>query len=126
MQKQAIVQRGGWSFVVPPDDSAEIVGDGKQLRLRHRDGGEWDYPLLGVIEQGDEVVYEIDASTTNGEGYPFPSVAEEIDRLRQRWEAAGGDLTRFSAWAEGAGYESHLRRLRKELRTLEAPSAAAG
>ena len=125
MDKQIVIRRGGWGFLLPPGDAIEMAGSGAEIKLRREDD-EWVYPLLDVEESDDEVVYTIEAATTNGHGYPFPSVAEEIDRLRSRWERAHGDLARFNAWAEGAGYDSHLRHLRQELRRLESAQAAAG
>ncbi|MDQ3955014.1 MAG: hypothetical protein M3285_05645 [Actinomycetota bacterium] len=121
-----VVRRGGWGFTLPEGHRLEVDDDAGTLTLTAADGQTATYRLISAVVSDDETTYEIDADSTNGDGYPFPSIGEEIDRLRRRWEAAGGDLTAFTGWAQGSGYDDHLRDLRKRLRSLEAPHAATG
>ncbi len=54
-------------------------------------------------------------------GYPFPTIAQEIERLQAGWVALGGDPTRFDAWAPGDSNFDFLTRKRAEIRQLQRP-----
>jgi hypothetical protein len=113
-----VIKRGGWSFLLPDGHNLEVDKDRRTTKLTAPDGRSGTYALIRVQRDDDEVVYEIDADSFNGDGYPFPSVGEEIERLQHRWESIGGPSSEFNAWAQGANYDTHLTHLRKKLRAL--------
>jgi hypothetical protein len=62
--------------------------------------------------------------------YPFPTIDVELDRLRARWERAGGgrledrihgdptERQQFEAWAAGDDYNEKTTRMRQMIRGL--------
>jgi hypothetical protein len=82
------------------------------------------YRFLRDRAEPDEVVFELGEWLSDDEAghYPVPSVQDEIARLQRRWEEAGGDLTKFTARAEGENDREYLRSIRSRLRELERPS----
>jgi len=132
--REKVVRRQGVDF-------AFSLPHGHTLDIRDEPDEETGRPLahIGIPGVGGEVCRLLDLKTREDEleyvlepaggehsvgnqpeGYPWPRVQDEHARLRARWESAGGDLSRFDAWAKGASIESHFGELRAELRKLAA------
>ena len=127
-EKEIVVYRGGWGFRLPAQHRIAINEQDRVADLHQPDRG-GAYELERIEETDDELriyvgdPYGISVAVRPAEpGYPFPTIHEEMERLRAAWNNAGLPRQEFDAWAQGASYDSHTTRLRARLR--EASTAA--
>jgi hypothetical protein len=117
--KEIVVYRGGWGFRPPEQHTIRINEPDRlvDLSMPQRGG---TYSLERVEETDDEYrVYVAPGGPFSGHAigdlpaeYPFPTIDEEIDRLRIAWLNAGLRETDFNAWGQGASWDSHTTWLR--------------
>lgn len=137
-EKEVVVYRGGWGFSLPQQHTVR-VNSKEGLVSVHMPQRGGTYSLERIEETGDEMrVYVAPGgpivSSALGDletGYPFPTIDVELDRLRTRWERAGGaryedrihgdpgTRQKFESWAQGEGYDEHTTDMRAMVRELE-------
>lgn len=121
--KEIVVYRGGWGFRLPSQHTI-LVNEGDRLvavSMPQRGG---TYTLERVEETGEEYRVHLAAGGPHSghvlgdlpAEYPFPTIDEEIERLRLAWINAGLRETDFNAWAQGASRNSHTTAIRAQLR----------
>ncbi len=135
--REVVVRARGenWSFTLPHGHDLEIKNQQVSLSMGYASSL---YTLVGTSDADpEELIVSIgDRLGTVGPGgvgdfvpeptgYSIPTIDEEIQRLEARCSEARGDWQRISAWAAGDTYESRLRRIRGELRRLEAAPVGA-
>jgi hypothetical protein len=121
--KEIVVFRGGWGFRLPEQHSIRVneVDRLVDVSMPQRGG---TYALDRVEETSDEYrVFVASGGPFSGHAvgdlpaeYPFPTIDEEIERLRISWINAGLSETDFNAWAQGASWDSHTSAIRSRLR----------
>jgi hypothetical protein len=131
--KQTVVRPpgGSWCFTLSEQDTIELTDDRRYVSLATPQASTL-FAVTGIDDSDpEEIVVSLgDVHGRTGppsfgdvvrepRGYPLPQVQDEFARLEARWQAAGGDPQRFSAWAQGADNEAQLRRIRAELRKPE-------
>lgn len=134
--KESVVRRQGstWGFTLPEQHTIEVDESNGNVAISTPGEGS-DFRLDRIEETDDEVIVYLGdelgrhgpaAVVGEGEplpparGYPFPEIQDEIQRLRSRWIQAGGAGADFDAWAQGDDWETYLRRMRRELREVDA------
>jgi hypothetical protein len=140
--KEIVLYRGGWGLSLPDQHTVRVnTKDGLvSIRMPQRGG---TYSLEQIEETEDELRVHVargepivSSALGNLEtGYPFPTIDVEIDRLRARWDAAGGaryedrihgdpgTRQKFEAWGQGEGYDEHTTQMRAMVRELERANA---
>ena len=121
--KEIVVYRGGWGFRLPAQHTIRLNQEGELVAVSMPQRG-GTYPLERVEETEDEFqVYVGPGGPSSGHAlgdlpteYPFPTIDEEIERLRLAWIGAGLRETDFNAWAQGASWDSHTTAIRARLR----------
>src|SRR5262249_34529248 len=97
--KQVVVYGNGWGFVLPQGHTIRLNINGGQVSLgTGGSGGTYDVERVDDSDANEYRVFMAPggASATRSlpgqfaEGYPFPTIDVELDRLRGRWEDAGG------------------------------------
>lgn len=131
--KETVVRRpaAGWSFHLPEQHVIEVNRDENFVALSMPGAG-GVYGLSSFTETDDEVIVEVDSvivahATGVGEqpgdatdGYPFPEIHDEFERLHGRWQRAGLPEQGFHAYAPGSTHEDKLRDIRRQLREANA------
>lgn len=131
-EREIVIHRRGASFAfsLPYGNTFEIVDGqdehGRPLARISVPGAQGETVAVDeIIEREGEIEYVVEptgfASSVGAQpvGYPWPRVQDEHERLRVRWEAAGGRPTDFLAWAQGASYESQFRDWRARIRAMQ-------
>jgi hypothetical protein len=139
--KEIVVYRGGWGFSLPEQHTVHINGAGTQVAVNMPQRG-GTYGLECIEETPDELRLYVAAggpSSSHALGnleasYPFPTIDVELDRLRARWERAGGaryedrmqgdpgTRQKFEAWAAGDDFDEKTTRMREMVRELSRPA----
>jgi hypothetical protein len=125
-EKEIVIYKESWGFRLP-DQHVVLVNEVDRLvELATPERGA-TYHLKRVEETDAE--YRVYVGEPYGVGhaigltgppeYPFPTISEELDRLRAAWLAAGLRETDFNAWAQGASYRSHTEYLRARIREAQ-------
>ncbi len=138
--KEIVIYRGGWGFRLPDQHAVSINAEDAHVDLHMPQAG-GVYELERVEETDDELrVYvrpggplvSTAMGTTIETGYPFPTIDEELERLRARWENAAGPRLedpdrerralrqRFEASAQGDDFDRRTERMRAMIRELRA------
>jgi hypothetical protein len=138
--KEIVVYRGGWGFSLPDQHEVSINADDGHVDLHMPQAG-GVYELEGVEETDDETRVHVAPGgpivgsamgTTIPTEYPFPTIDIELQRLRARWENAGGPRLddpdgelralrqRFEASAQGDDFDRRTERMRAMIRELSA------
>jgi hypothetical protein len=136
--KEIVVYRGGWGFSLPEQHSVRINQLDRRVSINTPQAG-GIYRFERSEEVGDELRVFIGAGGPEmghavGLGvptaYPFPSIGEELDRLRSRYEGAGGAPIHepmnpgaaarqaFEGWAQGDDWDAKTTRMRAAIREL--------
>lgn len=131
-EKQTVIQREGqeWAFHLPEYHTAVLVragpspyvvlslpGAGGSYRVTRvvDDEAEERRIVLGGVFAGEHGL-RADPKIPDSVGYPFPSIEEEVERLKGLYVQLGGIATDVSSWAQSATHDSHTRWLRSEIR----------
>jgi len=137
-EKEIVIYRGGWGFSLP-DQHTVRINEAEKLVSVHMPQRGGTYSLERIEESDDELrVYVASGgpivASALGEletGYPFPTIDVELDRLRARWERAGGaryedrmhgdpgTRQQFEAWAAGDDYNTKTSQMRAMVREQE-------
>jgi hypothetical protein len=134
--REIVVQpRGGDSFHLPHGHSIEFTTDQHHVILAAGDMSSL-FELRGTSDAHpgeltvllDDLVGRVGPGSAGDRvpkptGYPLPTIDEEIHRLESRCRDAGGDWSRIGAWAAGDTHDGYVRRIRGEIRTVEARGA---
>ena len=131
-EREIVIKRSGGSFAfsLPYGNTFEILDSqderGRPLARIGMPGAAGETVALAqTIEREGEIEYVVDptgiASAVGRQplGYPWPQVQDEHERLRVRWEAAGGRPTDFLAWRQGASWESQFTEWRARIREMQ-------
>jgi len=137
--KQKVIYRGGWGFILPDTDRVDISDDGRSVSLSTPDrGGTYELERVDDSDPDELRIYVAPGAPSSGHAlrdlpqeYPFPAINVELDRLRARWEAAGGPRGNdpgdrdaqlkwqaFEASAPGDSFDSRTARMRAMIREL--------
>jgi hypothetical protein len=139
-EKEVVVYRGGWGFSLPDQHKVKVNESDRLVRLEMPQA-RGTYPLDRIEDTGDELRLYLGAggplqafeSERIGPGYGFPTIDDELVRLRARYERAGGagraDVMhsgrvarqQFEAWAQGDDWDAKTTRMRAAVRELEPP-----
>jgi hypothetical protein len=134
--REIVIYRGGWGFVLPEQDSVAIDRRLLHVELSAPDrGGTYQLDWLDDSDPEELRVYVVAGEPLSGHAvgdlapvYPFTTIRQELDRLRNRWEAAGGplwessllrDRTRAKFEASALSYDEQTSRMRQLVRGLE-------
>jgi hypothetical protein len=134
--KEIVIYRGGWGFVLPEKHSVAIDGSRHVMLDMPQRGGTYHLAWLDDSDTEELRVHLGPGDPLIGHalgdleaGYPFPTIAQELDRLRNRWDAAGGPRwedriygdpgTRARFELSGNTYDEQTTRMRKMVRALE-------
>jgi hypothetical protein len=120
---EIVIYRGGWGFRLPAQHRVSIDEEKQLVQLSQPDRG-GIYELQQVDETASEFRIQVGdpygishaTGTTEPPGYPFPTIDDELARLRAAWKSAGLPEHEFEAWAQGATYDSHTTHIRARLR----------
>jgi hypothetical protein len=144
-EKEILVYRGGWGFSLPDQHTVRVHEKGNMVSVHMPQRG-GTYSLERIRETDDELrVFVapggpiVAGSVGHVEpGYPFPTIDEELQHLRTRWEQAGGASLgdrihgdpgarqQFEAWAQGDDYDAKTTRMRDAVRELERKQTDSG
>ena len=139
--KEIVVYRGGWGFLVPNGHAVRVNGARDRAAFDTREGGGGFYGLERIDDTGPDELRVFVApggpspreavAGRNDEGYPFPTMKVELDRLRARWERAVGpklsdlddpkaqERQAFEASAPGDSFATRTERMRRMIREQE-------
>jgi hypothetical protein len=129
-REKVVRQRGAvFAFSLPEGHTLDILdkpeeGTRRVLAYIGVPGGGGETCYVEIVARDEEIEYVLEPTgakhSVGGQpvGYPWPRVQNEHDRLRAAWEASGGDVTRFDAWARGEALDARFERARAELRRL--------
>jgi hypothetical protein len=144
--KDIVVYRGGWGFLLPKGHTVRVNRANDRAELNTRDGGGGFYELERIDDTDPDELRLFVApgglSSTpipagrNDEGYPFPTMKVEIDRLRARWDGAvesklsdlddpkARERQEFEASAAGDTFAIRTERMRGTIRAQERATQA--
>lgn len=130
-KREIVIRRRSdtFAFKLPEGHELELVDvqheQGRQfVHLRVPGVAGETCAIVSIEERDEEIEYVVEPAGTSHSvgsqplGYPWPLIQDEQARLRAEWEAAGGDVTWFDSWAQGASHESQFRQWRDGLRRL--------
>lgn len=131
-EREIVIRRSGASFAFSlPYGTAFEIDDSQDDRGRPlaRIGvpgaaGE-TVAVAQIVERDGEIEFIVEstgvASSVGRQppGYPWPQVQDEHERLRVRWEEAGGRPTDFLAWRQGASWDSQFAEWRARIREMQ-------
>jgi hypothetical protein len=139
--KEIVIYRGGWGFLLPNGHAVRVNGTRDRAAFDTREGGGGFYGLeriddadpdelrLFVAPGGPSFTHAVTGQSE--EGYPFPTMKVELDRLRARWERAVGqklsdlddakarERQAFEASAPGDSFAIRTERMRGMIREQE-------
>lgn len=121
--KEIVVYRSGWGFRLPDQHTIRVNGVDRLIDVSMPQRG-GTYTLERVEETDEEYRVHVAAGGPHSghalgdlpAEYPFPTINEELERLRLAWLAAGLRETDFNAWAQGASWDSQTSAIRAQLR----------
>jgi len=130
--REIVIRRcgGSFAFSLPHGNTFEILdSQDKRARLLARIGvpgaaGE-TVAVAEIVERDGEIEYIVEPAGVSSSvgrqppGYSWPQVQDEHERLRVRWEAAGGRPTDFLAWRQGASWDSQFAEWRARIREMQ-------
>lgn len=122
-EKAIVIYKESWGFRLPDQHMVHINEVDRLVELATPGRGA-TYHLERVEETEAEYRVYVGGpygishgmSLTGPTEYPFPTISEELDRLRAAWRGADLRETDFNSWAQGASHSSHTGYLRTRIR----------